>query len=459
MMTANAPFVRVSKTNPHYFELADQTPFIPNGLNLSFPRCLSKEDEVLDYYREMLDELAVNRANYARIWANHPFFDVEHDRSGIYDRGKLERLKTVIAMARERGIRLKITLEYFRRLDAEAEPFPGSLSFGKPLHHRRHGGNVESMTEFFQAAHSRDRFRRKLDFFRDEVGETSAVFAWELWNEINSVAVPRQVWQDWTETMLAELHRRFPNTMAVQSLGSYCRENQADEYAPFCRLPGNDFSQIHRYLDPGAELDVCRGPMDLLCADAIRRLGSFNAGRPLMLAEGGAVEKHHAGPSKLYERDCHGTLLHDVIFAPFFAGSAGTGQCWHWQLYVRRHNLWHHFGRFAAAVEGIDPITEAFEAEQVERGPLRIHALRGKRHTLLWCRDRHNDWRSELVQGVSPTIWKGLKLDLHGLVRGFHGKLEAYLPWRDSKRFVTGDGQIVVLPEFERSIVLRVTHQ
>ena len=31
--------------------------------------------------------------------------------------------------------------------------------------------------------------------------------------------------------------------------------------------------------------------------------------------------------------------LHDVLFAPFFAGSAGTGQIWHWNTYVERHEL------------------------------------------------------------------------------------------------------------------------
>jgi hypothetical protein len=30
--------------------------------------------------------------------------------------------------------------------------------------------------------------------------------------------------------------------------------------------------QVHRYLDLGASLEVCRGPVDLLAADSIREL-------------------------------------------------------------------------------------------------------------------------------------------------------------------------------------------
>ena len=36
-------------------------------------------------------------------------------------------------------------------------------------------------------------------------------------------------------------------------------------------------------------------------------------------------------------------ILHDVLFAPFFAGAAGAGQIWHWDEYVDKNNLWWQF--------------------------------------------------------------------------------------------------------------------
>jgi hypothetical protein len=76
---------------------------------------------------------------------------------------------------------------------------------------------------------------------------------------------------------------------------------------------------VHRYLDPGAEMKVCQDPMDIICSSAIEELRSYHASKPIILAETGAVEARHAGPSKLYPLDTAGVLLHDILFAPFFS--------------------------------------------------------------------------------------------------------------------------------------------
>ena len=82
--------------------------------------------------------------------------------------------------------------------------------------------------------------------------------------------------------------------------------------------------------------------------------------KPVILAESGAVEPRHSGPFKLYAADRDGTLLHDILFAPFFAGAAGPGQIWHWDAYVAKNDLWWHFGRFRDVVKGIDPAEEFY---------------------------------------------------------------------------------------------------
>jgi len=127
--------------------------------------------------------------------------------------------------------------------------------------------------------------------------------------------------------MLPELRRLFPRHLALQSLGSFDTEGAREDYR---WLAGNDAAQVHRYLDLGAPLKVCHGPVDVLAADAVRELRDFKPAEPILLAESGALEPRHSGPFLLYERDRAGMILHDVLFAPFFAGAAGSGQCWHW---------------------------------------------------------------------------------------------------------------------------------
>ena len=310
------------------------------------------------------------------------------------------------------------------------------------------------MDEYFQSEKSRAQFKRKLHWLGEQIGDEPTIFAWELWNEINSVRGTG--WIPWTEEMLKELHTVFPKNMATQNLGSLDRESKLELYNKIWQIPQNDFAQVHRYLDQGAPWEVCRGPMDILGADAIRQYSTFQLAKPILLAECGAVEPHHAAPSKLYEIDREGVLLHDLLFAPFFAGSAGCGQSWHWYFYVDKHDLWHHFGRFAAAVRGIDPGREHFQPELIDHPRLRVYVLKGKTTTLAWCRDKQSDWNSELLEKQPAVPLVDVAFPTTGLGKPDARTVEAYAPWEDQGTTVAIDDNSITLPRFTRSLVLRL---
>ena len=252
-------------------------------------------------------------------------------------------------------------------------------------------------------------------------------------------------------TGLPELHRRFPRNLCMQSLGSFDSARARDAYRRHSTMAGNDLAQVHRYLDLGASLDVCKGPVDVLAADAVREVLAFEPGKPVTLAESGAVEPKHSGPFQLYAADKQGTLLHDILFAPFFAGAAGPGQIWHWDAYVAKNNLWWHFGRFGEAVKGVDPAAEGFTPSMVEHDRLRVYRLTGRWTTLLWCRDTRNDWRSELERGESPEELHSLSVELAA-----KGKATAYDPWTGRTATVRVKEGRLLLPPFRRSLVVRV---
>src|SRR5581483_6669210 len=236
-------------------------------------------------------------------------------------------------------------------------------------------------------------------------------YGWELWNEINAVSGTGD-YMTWTRLMLPELHRAFPRNLAMQSLGSFDSDRVRDRYRAMSTMEGNDVAQVHRYLDLGASLEICKGAVDVLAADAVRELLSYHPGRPVILAESGAVEPKHSGPFKLYAADHQGMLLHDIVFAPFFAGAAGAGQVWHWDAYVAANNLWWQYGRFAQVVKGLDPVAESFEPVMLPHDRLRVYALRGKHTVLVWGRDSRNTWESELKNGEKPEVLKGVLVDL-----------------------------------------------
>jgi hypothetical protein len=456
---ADESFVRVSPRDNRYFELSNGKPYIPIGLNMIAPPGRD-EKQALATMEDWMQKLSANGGSYIRLWLSNPFFDVESTKSGVYDEEKAKRIDAVLALARKYNIRVKMTLEHFRHLGDGSQPWAA-----KPIHHVSRGGPAKDIVDFFASPASREQFKKKLDWYAKRYGDDPTIFAWELWNEFDAV---QEMWRperwqqgglalDWTQVMLDALHQRFPKNLAVQNLGSFDNERKTDIYRTFCLIRGNDVAQVHRYLDLGAKLELCHGPMDVLAADAVTTLLSFNSGKPVVLAESGAVEPSHSGPFKLYEQDKAGVLLHDILFAPFFAGAAGSGQCWHWDSYVAKNDLWQHFGRFAQAVKDIDPPAEHFRPIRIEHPRLRIYALAGQRTLLAWCRDSENTWKAELADGKAPELLKDQSITLpQDLAPKQGATVRFYDPWTNAWSQGKIDAGKLSLPPFRRSMVFRL---
>ncbi len=450
MALSSAQFVRVSPRDHRYLETSDGTPYVPIGLNMISPPGAGDEAAALRGMEAWLDSLAANGGNYIRVWLSNPFWDVEHERSGVYDAEKAKRIDRLLEMCRKRGIRVKMTLEHLRSIGGGPQRWAD-----KPLHNKENGGPAASIADFFDGEASREQFRRKIRWYSERYGDQPIVYGWELWNEIN--AVRDGDYMAWTQAMLPELQRAFPKNMVMQSLGSFDTDGVRERYRQHSRMQGNVVAQVHRYLDLGAALEVCHGPVDVLAADAVRELLSYDPGRPVILAESGAVEPKHSGPFKLYAKDRDGTLLHDILFAPFFAGAAGPGQIWHWDSYVAPNNLWWQFGRFAETVRGLNPPTEGFEPAMVEHPRLRVYVLKGRRTVLAWCRDTRNTWESELQRGERPEVLRGLEVDFATALAGRKtGKARVYDPWTGRWQAAKLKAGKVKLPAFSRSLVIRV---
>jgi len=438
------PHVRVSPRDPRYFELSDGRPYIPIGLNMIGPPSTGLAG-MEDWFRK----LAANGGNFVRIWLSNPFFDVEHERSGVFDEERAQRIDALLALARKYGIRLKLCTEHFRHLGEGTQAWAA-----KPQHLVQNGGPARDTADFFLGEAGRAQYKRKLAWYAARYDCDPIIFGWELWNEMD--AVRANVWEPWTAEMLPELHRLFPQNLAMQSLGSYDHENKRERYRRLCQMPGNDVLQVHRYLDLGAAWEICHGPVAVFTAEAVKDLRSFGVQKPILLAESGAVEPNHSGPFKLYAKDKDGIILHDVLFAPFFAGAAGPGHIWHWDVYVDRNNLWWHFGRFAAVVRDLDPPAENFHPIELEHPRMYVYVLRGNHTTLIWCRDKENTWRTELAEDKPPAVIHDAKLSIPASWKlPGAATVRFYDPWMD----VWSDAQLespLRLPDFKRSLVIQI---
>ena len=440
----------VSKTAPRYFALQNGKGWVPIGLNICFSRMNigCPGDEGMKVRRRefegWLRAFAAVGGNYARFWLGHEFFEVMPERPGEFDGERTETLMRMVRLCEELGIRLKFTLESFRTVRPRG--LEGDAQYATFFNRSLYSPYANDMHEFLHDDKCFGIYLGKVKYLASlGLGDSPAVMAWEPWNEINCIGPWNGDVGPWSDRMLREIRRIFPKQMTTQSLGSFSGPGIYDYYDYLAGMERNDFLQIHRYLDCGAEQDVCHGPMDVLAADAIRELLDRNGGKPAVLAEVGAVKPNHTGPSVLYEQDREGTLLHDALFAPFFSGSAGCGQFWHWDSYVARWGLWWHYARFGKAIEGVDPVAEDFRPFHTETRRLRLYGLRGRRNTLVWCRDKASSWRSELVDG-NPAA------KIEGERHPFGDRnLSCYLPWEDRTVEVSG----AELPSFRRSLVVR----
>lgn len=448
--------IRPSRRHPRYLENGDGSTFIPVGCNICFCRDNTLDDtRILQTFTRWMTDFASQGGNFMRLWLGTPFCNVVPERAGVYSQTALDHIRALVALAERLGIRLKLTLEHFRFIGPDQAPaFPGIISFANQAYDKANGGPAADIAEFFTSEAGQRAFLDKCRFLADAgIGDSPAVAIIELWNEINSL-LPTRIWKPWTEQMLPSVQRLFPRQLITQSLGSFSGTTAWQLYDALADIDANPILQAHRYLDPGAELDVCRSaPIDVLAAAAVRELLDRRPDRPALLAEVGAVEANHARYSDLYAHDTQGILLHDMLFAPFFAGAAGCGQPWHWDhIYLDRHRLHWHFRRFLNAIDGFDPIAENARPFHTETHTLRCHGLLGSSQALIWCRDKASTWQAELVDGQPAATLTGQRLPLPA-----PADCDCYLPWED-RRQTPADGNgasTITLPDFTRSIVVR----
>lgn len=449
-------FIEVSKINPAYFAYSDGSPFIPVGINLINPsgKYGNKPDSAFYEIEQWMKNLSDNGGNYIRIWLSQSFWDIEDKKAGTYDEAKAARIDRFFQMARKHRLKVKVTLEHFRSITLQENPQRWATKF---IYHKSQGGPLDSVSQYITSEAGQRLFLDKVNYYQNRYGSDTLFFGWELWNEMNAVSVPLDSsFLSWNEKMLSAVKKTFPHNLVMQSLGSFDNENVRPLYKKVVRMPGNEVAQIHRYLDLGAKMDVCHAPMDVICASATNELLSYQTGKPVVLAETGAVEPNHAGPSRYYDKDTAGILLHDILFAPFFSGSAAPGMSWHWESYVDKNNLWYHYGRFNEAVKGINPIAESFRPIFKETEALRIYVLKGKNNTLIWIRDKKSNWNTELEQQKSPPKVSGVKFDYRSLgLSATNLEFEVYDPWTNNWSLIKPVNKKLTLPDFTRSIVIR----
>lgn len=446
-------YVGIGKNCPGYFEL-DGRGWLPVSVNY-LPADGNEDDDDEPEFAEIeeyFQNFARNGINAIRVWISGGFLEIETETEGVYDPKRFRRIDRFLKLAAEYGIKVKFTLQHIRFIAPELTRRDGWAT-SKAL-----SPAFDSLDEYVTTRRGRESYYNRVKALADRYADNPDIYAWELWNEMDAAAWKDAAWYDFTEEMLPRIQALFPNHLVTQTLGSLDSEGAERSYRRLFSLGSNQFVAIHRYLDRADRTyDEVKGEIDNLVCSAVDFVREYVRDRPMMINEIGAVEPNHSGPSRLYLRDTVGVLLHDMIFAPFFCGAAGSGSMWHWDHYIRKNGLWYHFGRFRHATVGLDLQAEQFAAFVHDVGMLRFYGLRGRTQTLVWCRNQTNTWRRELVDGKMPEVVKNVAVLVDDLVPGADcSKVEFYDPWSDKKTKGQVKNGMIHLPEVGRSLVIKL---
>ena len=453
-------FVQVSGRDSRYFAYSNGQSYCPIGLNLvgtpSYPLPKGREHFATSgqratmgcrEYARWLGALSRNGGNFARLWLSHPYFNVEGETAGELDLAGFAKLDAVVELARAHGVRLKLCFEHFRVVKE------GQSWAYKCIRHPVDGREPASMDEWFTQETWRQLWLKKVDAYLARYGDDPVVMAWELWNEINCCqtsdwAIQRQ----WTRDMLAEIKRRSPRNLVTNSLGSLDYEESHRLQRDF-HMAEMDFQQVHRYLDQGAGLEICRTDPVAFSIDAVVR--ARREDRPILLAETGAVNDSHTGPFRFYRWDERGIIFADTTFPAFFAGAAGTGHIWHWDEYVDQKDLWRTFGPFARLVDGIQLDVEGFRPADLSSEQAWVLLLCGQKHMLGLVRNKADRWDRVLRDGQQPPVMGEQVVDLLRL-GAVAGRVTTCWLWPEESGDVVLENGRLKLPPFRYGMMVRV---
>lgn len=324
-------------TAGRYFGWTRGGTLFPVGENLAY-----SGPQATYAYDTWLERLARQQATYARIWVG-PFtpFRLE-TAAGRYDLRAAWRLDHVLDTAERCGIRIALCADTFSSLRIR----PGPALWSTHPYNRARGGFLAHPSDFFTDPRARAAFQQRLRYLSARYGCSPNVFSWELMNEVDLTEdfdVTAVV--GWIRAVARALRAADPYGHPITvSAGAIEGVPEIDA------LPEIDYVQTHLY-----------GAGDLSAAlDGVCREKTARFDRPHLVTETAPSVRR-----AVVARDTQADWLHDALWAPVFAGAAGSGMPWGWDDAMHARNRYDELGALARFVDGVPWTSQAWAPVRV----------------------------------------------------------------------------------------------
>ena len=375
-------FVRISRRDPRYFEFSDGTFYYPIGQNV----CWATD------FTHFLDRIAAYGGNYVRVWLCPWSLQLElPSQPGKYDLQVAKALDDLLEECRQRGIMVQLVLRYHGM---------NSDSWDKNPYNSANGGPCQWPGDFFTQAEAKTLHKRFLDYVVARWGNSTALFAWELWNEADLAKADRD--SDllaWHREMADYLKKIDPyDHLVTTSVSNPNRNPDLFELAHIDFVPAHFYARnvIERVHDVWLRYRALRKPVFI---------GEFSAGHK-------PIDD---------QADTLGAHLHAGLWLALLTPLAGNAMPWWWDTFIEKNNLYHHWAALTKFVEGIDRRGKDFELVRSklrlsDNVALSLQGLVSPAEAYLWVYDDAMVFRPDVAR--RPVLTQPRPLQIHGMLGG-----------------------------------------
>jgi len=450
-------FVRLHPENPRYLAFDNGNFFFPIGINMAW---WTATGSALTDYQKWMDPFAANGGNTIRVWMAEWSFGIEWNNTPLGDyTNRLARaylLDQLFVMAEERDIYVLLVL-----LNCADFNNWQTSGWSKNPYNAARGGPLEKPEQFVTDPTARTLLQQRLNYIVNRWGYSPHLLAWEWWNEVNLTPFSDAMLIPWLQEMTAYLRARDVNQHLTTN--SYAIR----DLSPTWDLPELDIIQKHEYAH---QVKTTERDLTGRVAADFTKLAASAPPKPILLGEFGYGNEGYGT-----DIDKSGIHLHNGIWATTFAGYAGSGMYWYWDVYVEAYHVWYQF-------RGLDQFLDDMDLSRYQPfSPLDISGpgndppqarglgLRGD-DILIWLRGEayttqaaEGDW---LHQGSPqsfdylPPLVDRQMLTLQDMADGVY-TIHWFDPqsgtWLDPVEAITEGGRLMILiPDFRCDLAAKI---
>ena len=295
-------FIKVSRSNPLYFDFTDDTPFFGIGMD----RIGADEGGC---YKRFSDA----GGNFNRLFLTNGNFDIQEltRDPGRPDRGlgkiNLENswnLDQLLELGEDLGIYHMLTL---------TNQYNFNRQWDIHTYNRANRGILDTKNEYFTNEEAMRYFERYLRYAVARWGYSTSVFSWDLWNEYSAMGIDVEVAIPWHKRMA-----KYIDSMDVFNHIIHTNDGAFNGSDRMHALPEMEIVSTNTY----AIKDIAH----LASLWTRRMIDLFN--KPYVLTEYGMG--HNPIPGGYGAMDPERRMVHNGLWSPVMSGSAATGMPWEW---------------------------------------------------------------------------------------------------------------------------------